>query len=101
MAKSRRNKEVKLTAVKKNSKEKKQNLVESIRSAIEAPEGGNNCFVYLIALSNQRNSPLKNLRIILKPGRVFYGKNKVMQLALGPKPESELQTNLHKIAKVR
>ncbi|KAK1441783.1 mRNA turnover protein 4 mrto4 like protein [Babesia gibsoni] len=98
MAKSRRNKEVRLTAVKKHSKEKKNKLVESIRSAIESPENGKDCFVYLLALSNQRNSPLKNLRIILKPGRVFYGKNKVMQLALGQKPESELVTNIHKIA---
>ncbi|EDO05519.1 Ribosomal_L10_P0 superfamily protein [Babesia bovis T2Bo] len=98
MPKSKRSKEVKLTAVKKNAKERKVNLVDSIRTSIEAPEGIEERFVYVIALNNQRNSPLKELRTILKPGRLFYGKNKVMQLALGAKPENELLDNLHKIA---
>ncbi|GIX65738.1 60S ribosomal protein L10e, putative [Babesia caballi] len=98
MPRSKRNKEVRLTAVKKHAKERKLTLVDNIRTAIEESDGAERCFVYLLALSNQRNSPLKNLRIILKPGRVFYGKNKVMQLALGAKPETELLGNLHKIA---
>ncbi|GFE55406.1 mRNA turnover 4 family protein protein [Babesia ovis] len=94
MPKSKRSKEVRLTVVKKKAKERKLNLVEAIRAAIQSPD----CFVYVVALNNQRNSPLKSLRAILQPGRLFYGKNKVMQLALGAKPETELLADLHKIA---
>ncbi|KAK2198091.1 bifunctional 60S ribosomal protein L10P [Babesia duncani] len=98
MPKSARNKEVKLTAVKKNQKQVKSRLIENIRKAIEGPGLGNEPFVYVLSLSNQRNTPLKELRNILLPGRVFYGKNKVMQLALGTRPESEFRTNLSKIS---
>ncbi|ORM40611.1 Arginine--tRNA ligase [Babesia sp. Xinjiang] len=98
MPKSKRAKEVRLTSVKKKSKERKLHLVDAIRETLGSADLGNECFVYIISLSNQRNSPLKNLRIILKPGRLFYGKNKVMQLALGAKPETELLPDLHKVA---
>ncbi|GBE62201.1 mRNA turnover 4 (MRT4) family protein [Babesia ovata] len=98
MPKSKRSREVKLTAVRKHARERKMALMDSVRAAIEAPLDGGERFVYLLALHNQRNSPLENIRQILRPGRVFYGKNKVLQLALGAKPETELQTNLHKIA---
>ncbi|EKX74197.1 60S ribosomal protein L10e, putative [Theileria equi strain WA] len=103
MAVSKRKKVVNLTSCKKDAKTRKNNLVESIRNTInkfsEAKESEAGAYIYLLSLSNQRNSPLKNLRAILLPGRLFYGKNKVMQLALGTKPENELYDGVHKIAK--
>lgn len=63
-------------------------------------------FAYVLKLENQRNNLLKGLRDDLKPGalsclyhhsslchsgRLFCGRNKVMQVALGVDPESECQ----------
>lgn len=35
--------------------------------------------------------------ILLLLGRIFFGKNKVMMVALGREPSSEYKENLHKV----
>eukprot|EP00920_Eleutheroschizon_duboscqi_P022936 GHVT01056048.1.p1 GENE.GHVT01056048.1~~GHVT01056048.1.p1 ORF type:complete len:222 (+),score=46.33 GHVT01056048.1:49-714(+) len=94
MPRSKRNRPISLTAVKKKTKETKTSLVENVRAAVAKYQ---HC--YVICLNNQRNASLKVLREKLQPGRIFYGKNKVMQVALGTKPENETQENTHKLAK--
>ncbi|XP_953752.1 60S ribosomal protein L10e, putative [Theileria annulata] len=89
------------TSICKKDGKKKIKLVENIRETLEnfIKKNDNSTFVYLISLNNQRNSPLKTLRSLLLPGRVFYGKNKVMRIAFGTKPEDEIHDNIHKISK--
>ncbi|CAK8695549.1 unnamed protein product [Clavelina lepadiformis] len=45
-----------------------------------------------------RNSKLKEVRNAWKHSRFFFGKNKVMALALGKTPETEIMNGLHKLS---
>ena len=47
-----------------------------------------------------RNSKLKEVRSQWKESRFFYGKNRVMQLALGRTEAEEYKEGLHNIAQV-
>ena len=47
-----------------------------------------------------RNSKLKEVRSQWKESRFFYGKNRVMQLALGRTEVEEYKEGLHNIAQV-
>ncbi|KAF4687824.1 mRNA turnover 4 [Perkinsus olseni] len=87
MPKSKRNQVVNLTKVsKRQTRERKDKTIEEIRECLEKFR-----FAYVLKLENQRNNLLKGLRDDLKPGRLFCGRNKVMQVALGVDPESESQ----------
>nr|CEL67058.1 TPA: ribosomal protein [Neospora caninum Liverpool] len=97
---SKRNKVVSLTKVKKQKnsergREVKEQWMDSVRSVCEEE----NQHVYLVEFVNQRNSLLKLVRDLIKPGRVFYGKNKVIQRALGTTPSTECLPNIHKLSK--
>ena len=48
-----------------------------------------------------RNSMLKEVRSQWKESRFFYGKNRVMQLALGRTEAEEYKEGLHNIAQVQ
>ncbi len=94
MPRSKRNKQVSLTKVKKEGREKKEQLVDDVRQAIEKYAN-----VVLVELENQRNQHLQKVRDHYgKRGRLFVSKNKLVQLALGVSAESELDDNLHRIA---
>eukprot|EP01066_Platyproteum_vivax_P010475 Platyproteum_vivax@DN468_c0_g1_i1.p1 len=95
MAKTKRAKPVPLTKVKTNRKEQKNNLIENVQNTLRSKE-----YCYVIALENQRNAQLKQVRDDLKPGRIFYGKSKVMKVALGSGPENEIEEGTHKLAKL-
>ncbi len=58
-----------------------------------------NIFVYEVA--NMRNSHLKEIRTHWKDSRFFYGKNRVMQIALGQTEAEEYRDGLCHVAKVR
>ena len=47
-----------------------------------------------------RNSQLKDVRALWKDCRFFYGKNRVMQLALGKSEAEEYKDGLHLVAEV-
>lgn len=93
MPRSKRNKEVHLTNVKKQGKERKNDLMENIREAVEKYEN-----VVLVEFDQQRNVHVKEVRQRFANGRLFFGKNKLMQLALGTTPETEVEENLHQMA---
>jgi mRNA turnover protein 4 len=95
MPKSRRNKVIALTKVKKRPKEVKDKLIDEIRECCEKYSR-----MYLLSMENERNNFLQVVRQKLRPGRLICAKNKVMQLALGTTKECECQDNVHKIAEM-
>ncbi|KAK4405059.1 turnover protein 4 [Sesamum angolense] len=95
MPKSKRNRPVTLSKTKKKGKEHKENVVNSIRDAVEKYES-----VYVFAFENMRNLKFKEFRERLKSSsRFFLGSNKVMQVALGRSVADEIRPGLHKISK--
>lgn len=54
--------------------------------------------VVLFSVENMRNSKLKDVRSEWKDSRFFFGKNKVMALALGTTQENEVAEGSHKLA---
>jgi len=97
MPKSKRNKVVTLSKTKKKPKDQKDHYIEEVRKASELFK-----HIYLLSMENQRNAFLKEVRAHFregdKEGMVFCGKNKLMQLALGTRPENECQDNIHLLA---
>jgi len=93
MPKSKRNKVVSLTKVKKRPHEKKDKLIEDIRSHAEKFER-----LYLVTIENERANFIQEVRKRLRPGVLICGKNKQMQLALGMTSAQECQDGIHQIA---
>jgi mRNA turnover protein 4 len=93
MPKSKRNKVIALTKTKKKPKDAKDKLIEEIRDS-----SGKFSRLFLLAMENERNAFLQEIRQKLRPGRLICGRNKVMQLALGMTPEAECQDGIHKLA---
>ena len=85
MPKSKRNKVVPLTQVKKRGLEAKEDLVKKVLEALDQFE-----YSYVLSMDNIRSVPLKNMQSQMKETTKFFlGKNKVMMKALGISPESE------------
>jgi len=93
MPKSKRSKIIHLNKTKKKVKQRKTDLVESIKEALSQY-----VYVYVFYPRNLRNSKIQELRTLLKPSRIYMGKNKLMRVALGNTPESETHPNLSKVA---
>jgi len=93
MPKSKRNKTVSLTKVKKSGRKGKESLVETVHEALEKYDS-----VYVFSFSNMRTAALKELRMQLKDDRFIMGKQNVMALALGRTPEEEPKENLHMLS---
>uniref|UniRef100_T1ITR9 Ribosome assembly factor mrt4 n=1 Tax=Strigamia maritima TaxID=126957 RepID=T1ITR9_STRMM len=94
MPKSKRDKKVSLTQVKRKPLETKQQLVQDVRSCAEQYAR-----VFVISTENVRNNKLKDVRQEWKHSRFFFGKNKVMALALGKSDADECQNEIHHISK--
>jgi mRNA turnover protein 4 len=93
MPKSKRNKVIALTKVKKKPRDNKDTAIEDIREACEAfPR------IYLVSIENERNAFIQEVRKALRPGKLVMAKNKVMQVALGTAPATECQDGVHKMA---
>ncbi|XP_073309552.1 uncharacterized protein [Primulina huaijiensis] len=96
MPKSKRNRAVTLSKTKKKGRVQKENVVNSIREAIEKFD-----LVYVFTFDNMRNIKFKEFRERLKSSsRFFIGSNKVMQVALGRSISDEIKPGLHKISKL-
>ena len=54
----------------------------------------------MYSVENTRNDKLKDVRSVWKNGRFFYGKNRVMQLALGRSEAEEYKEGLHHVSEV-
>ncbi|KAJ8259116.1 hypothetical protein COCON_G00181280 [Conger conger] len=94
MPKSKRDKKISLTKTTKKGLESKQNLIEELRKCVDTYK-----YVFIFSVANMRNNKLKDIRTAWKHSRFFFGKNKVMMIALGKGPTDEYKDNLHKITK--
>ncbi|MCJ8744665.1 hypothetical protein PDJAM_G00121220 [Pangasius djambal] len=94
MPKSKRDKKVSLTKTVKKGLEAKQKLIEELRKCVDTYR-----YVFIFSVENMRNSKLKDIRTAWKHSRFFFGKNKVMMIALGKGPTDEYKDNLHKVSK--
>lgn len=93
MPKSKRDKKISLTQTKKKGLELKQKLIEEIRECVEKYSR-----IFTFSVHNMRNIQLKEVRNDWRNSRFFFGKNKVMSLALGRTAEEECRDNLHKLS---
>lgn len=94
MPKSKRDKKVSLTKTAKKGLELKQNLIEELRKCVDTYK-----YLFIFSVANVRNSKLKDIRNAWKHSRMFFGKNKVMMVALGRSPSDEYKDNLHQVSK--
>ncbi|KAM4860604.1 mRNA turnover protein 4 homolog [Thomomys bottae] len=94
MPKSKRDKKVSLTKTTKKGLELKQNLIEELRKCVDTYK-----YLFIFSVANMRNSKLKDIRNAWKHSCMFFGKNKVMMVALGRSPSDEYKDNLHQVSK--
>jgi len=95
MPKSKRDKEVALTKVKRKGKETKLKLVDEIRQSVDSYK-----HLFGFSVDNIRSSKLTAIRTHFKSdGRFFFGKNKVMAIALGRIAQEEYKEDLHRVSK--
>ena len=87
MPKSKRDRVVALTVVKKKDRAWKESLVQSIRDCISAYPS-----VFVFRCENMRNDAFKGLREDLsETSRFFVGGNKLMRAAFGKSEEEEVE----------
>lgn len=80
---------------KRGTREHKSQYIEQVRRAIDAHSG-----LFLFHFENMRSSKFKSVRLFFRDdARIFLGKNKLLQIALGRSEEEEYQENLHQIGK--
>ncbi|XP_031626124.1 mRNA turnover protein 4 homolog [Contarinia nasturtii] len=95
MPRAKRDKKISLTKTDRKGLQWKQQIVEDIRSCVQKYPN-----IYLFSVQNMRNNLLKDLRSEWKKdARFIFGKNRVMQLALGRSEEDEVDSDLHKLSK--
>ncbi|CAI5783009.1 turnover 4 homolog [Podarcis lilfordi] len=94
MPKSKRDKKVSLTKTTKKGLEVKQSLIEELRKCVDTYK-----YLFIFSIANMRNNKLKDIRNAWKHSRIFFGKNKVMMVALGRSPADEYKDNLHQVSK--
>lgn len=92
MPKSKRNKKVSLTQTRKKGLELKQKVIEEVRENVDRYAR-----IFTFSVQNMRNAKLKDVRQEWTHSRLFFGKNKVMAVALGRNAEEEYRENLHKL----
>ncbi|KAL2728847.1 mRNA turnover protein 4 isoform X1 [Vespula squamosa] len=90
MPKSKRDKKISLTKTNKKGKLLKQQIVEDIRNCATKYKR-----IFFISVQNMRNNIMKDLRNELKDSRFFFGKNKIIALALGRTPEVEITKGIN------
>ncbi|KAL2826518.1 ribosomal protein L10-domain-containing protein [Aspergillus cavernicola] len=75
---------------KKSHKEQTRRLYANIRECVEKYD-----HLFVFSVDNMRNTYLKDVRTEFADSRIFFGKTKVMAVALGQNPETEAADNLH------
>lgn len=85
---------VSLTKTDKKGLGFKQHCIDDIRNCVAKYDS-----VYLFSVFNMRNTLLKEVRADWRDSRFFFGKNRIMQLGLGNTEATEVEIDLHKLAK--
>mmetsp|Transcript_31056 Transcript_31056/g.29654 ORF Transcript_31056/g.29654 Transcript_31056/m.29654 type:complete len:216 (-) Transcript_31056:1167-1814(-) len=93
MPKSKRNKVVSLTKTRAKGRPLKTKLVEELRNACDEYK-----HIYVFSFQNLRAGIFKDIRQHFRESRIFMGKNKIAQIALGRSPEDEFKDNLHHLS---
>jgi len=106
MPRSKRARLVPLTKVSKRAtREHKSAFVDDVREAVD-----NHDSLFLFSYENMRSSKVKDIRMHYRtstnsmddndsaPSRIFLGKNKLLQIALGKNPEDEYADNLRHVS---
>ncbi|KAM9859916.1 mRNA turnover protein 4 homolog [Aulostomus maculatus] len=94
MPKSKRDKKISLTKTAKKGLEAKQKLIEEFRKCVDTYK-----YLFIFSVANMRNNKLKDLRTAWKHSRFFFGKNKVMIIAMGKGETDEYKDNLCKVSR--
>lgn len=84
---------VSLTKTNKKGLLLKQKIIEEIRNSLSKYE-----HIFLFTVDNMRNTKLKDLRNEWKESRFFFGKNKVMAIALGRSKSDEVEDQLNLVS---
>jgi mRNA turnover protein 4 len=105
MPKSKRAQKVSLTKTAKKTREHKSSYIDTVREAIDR-----NDRIYIFSYENMRSNHFKDVRLHFRgsandmedggEGRLFLGKNKLLQIALGRSSEDEYSDSLHQISKI-
>lgn len=90
MVKSKRAQVISLTKVKRKDKTRKEGILNELRDVLDV-----NSRVFVYEVENDKAVHMQYVRTALKPGRMFYGKNKLMIKALGNTEETEVAENIH------
>lgn len=92
---------VALTQTAKKTRDHKTSVVQEIRASIDDHDS-----IFLFSYENMRSHLFKKVRMDFrepdmegKSSRIFLGKNKLMQIALGRTPEDEYGDNLRAMSK--
>jgi len=93
MPKTKRDKKISLTRTSKKGSTSKHQLVQSIKECLDKYAR-----LFVFSVENMRNSKLKDVRNDWKHSRFYFGKNRVMLLALGKSKDKETRKNLHKVS---
>lgn len=98
MPRSKRAKVVSLSKTQKvgASKEFRKAKVNLVRDAVDEYKN-----IFIFSFANLRESKMKEVRMEWKESRIYMGKNRVAQVALGKTPEDEVRDNLHLLSQVR
>lgn len=87
---------------KRTTRDHKSAFIQEVRDAVNKHEN-----LYLFSYENMRSNKFKDIRMHFRqtkdemdmPTRIFLGKNKLMQIALGKTPEDEYADNLRHVSK--
>ncbi|KAI5309395.1 mRNA turnover and ribosome assembly protein [Ascosphaera atra] len=93
MARSKRSRLVHESKVQKKAhKEQNRLIFNNIQEATS-----NYDYLFVFSVDNMRNTYLKDVREEFKDSRLFFGKTKIMAVALGTSPETAAATNTEKL----
>ncbi|MES1906805.1 MAG: hypothetical protein MHM6MM_000041 [Cercozoa sp. M6MM] len=90
---SKRAQIVSLTKVKKKGRGAKERQVQEIRAAADEYRFG-----YVVSVANMRNNLLKEIRDEWSHSKLFFGKNRIMKLALGRSEAEQYRPGLFKLS---
>lgn len=93
MPRAKRSKVISLTRTDKKTKEDKANLIDKVRDAAQEYP-----YVWILGHHSMRNNYLKEVRDLWKGSKIFFGKLKVLALALGMTEEEEVRTGISGIS---